>query len=431
MAIYLYTGAKFSLSGTAAEAVGSFDPLSTAMQLTVLGTGLVMAALAPRAVLARLWAAVPMLLLVAVAAGSALWSVSPEHSIRRSVSLVALLVFIATTHAAIGARRFMAITTWTLVAIAVLCLLEALARPGVGLDTGDYANAVRGIYPAKNAFGMALLQGALALSFLVLARGRVTLPDMLAVGVLMMMLVLSRATGALVLAVLTGAVTLALVFFDQGGLRRGLVMLGLGVAALGLLVLAVLGTEVLFDLLGKDSTLTGRTVLWEALAPVIAARPLLGAGYAAFWLEQSSEVQRVWRAIQWAAPNAHSGYLDLLLQLGLLGMAGAGLAALLALGRAVAGLWGSLARRARSRWALIYLAVLANLSFNESLLLNPDLFTGFLALTLLSALPEPGEAPAARRVAAAPPPRPVARPGLAMPGLVVPVRPGQRFGRWR
>jgi O-antigen ligase len=72
--------------------------------------------------------------------------------------------------------------------------------------------------------------------------------------------------------------------------------------------------------LGRDPTLTGRIPLWEELFGSIAAQPFLGFGYSGFWNADSRRVQYLWQVITWNAPNAHNGYIDLILQLGIVGL---------------------------------------------------------------------------------------------------------------
>ncbi len=75
----------------------------------------------------------------------------------------------------------------------------------------------------------------------------------------------------------------------------------------------------IFIAMGKDPTLTGRTVLWIEVIHSIQERQWLGYGYSAFWLGRSSESDRIWNSIHWEAPHSHNGYLDLILELGLIG----------------------------------------------------------------------------------------------------------------
>jgi O-antigen ligase len=63
--------------------------------------------------------------------------------------------------------------------------------------------------------------------------------------------------------------------------------------------------------LGRDSTLTERTVNWAALVPVAMSRPLLGHGIGGFWT--SDKIGKFYYP-------AHNGFLEIVLVLGLVGL---------------------------------------------------------------------------------------------------------------
>jgi exopolysaccharide production protein ExoQ len=65
--------------------------------------------------------------------------------------------------------------------------------------------------------------------------------------------------------------------------------------------------------LGRDDTLTGRTEVWAAVLPAMKHRPLLGYGFGSFWTDARRELYEI--------PTAHNGYLDILLDLGEVGLA--------------------------------------------------------------------------------------------------------------
>jgi len=69
-----------------------------------------------------------------------------------------------------------------------------------------------------------------------------------------------------------------------------------------------------------DSTLTGRTIIWDFANYEIARRPLLGWGYQSFWLV-GPDAPSVVDAPGWVKtmPNAHNGYYDTTLELGYVG----------------------------------------------------------------------------------------------------------------
>ena len=78
--------------------------------------------------------------------------------------------------------------------------------------------------------------------------------------------------------------------------------------------------NLLLVVFGKNSTLTGRTDIWLATINLIRQKPLLGWGYMATWLPTDAPFAEIWDQFRWAIPNAHSAYLDVALQLGLVGL---------------------------------------------------------------------------------------------------------------
>jgi exopolysaccharide production protein ExoQ len=85
-----------------------------------------------------------------------------------------------------------------------------------------------------------------------------------------------------------------------------------------LLIVAVplvfsVGTD-LFHVVGRDGTLTGRTGIWdEALSMV--TNPVLGSGFESFWLKVTLDEGRSFHLNE-----AHNGYLEVYLNLGIVGI---------------------------------------------------------------------------------------------------------------
>ena len=73
----------------------------------------------------------------------------------------------------------------------------------------------------------------------------------------------------------------------------------------------------LLHLLGKTDTLTDRTSLWTDLLDV-RINPLVGTGFESFWLGE--RFQRFAEAHWWQPNEAHNGYLETYLNLGLVGL---------------------------------------------------------------------------------------------------------------
>jgi exopolysaccharide production protein ExoQ len=65
--------------------------------------------------------------------------------------------------------------------------------------------------------------------------------------------------------------------------------------------------------LGRDATLTGRTGVWADVIPAFEKHPVLGYGLGSFWTDERRKIYDI--------PTAHNGYLDILLELGEVGLA--------------------------------------------------------------------------------------------------------------
>jgi exopolysaccharide production protein ExoQ len=76
-------------------------------------------------------------------------------------------------------------------------------------------------------------------------------------------------------------------------------------------------TEKLVLALGRDPTLTGRTFVWKDLLDMVES-PMRGTGYGSFWL--GDRMKRLWEVFWWHPTEAHNGYLETYLELGLIGL---------------------------------------------------------------------------------------------------------------
>jgi len=99
----------------------------------------------------------------------------------------------------------------------------------------------------------------------------------------------------------------------------------------------------------------------------------LGYGYNGFWTDDSRAVQYIWAMITWKAPSAHNGYLDIVLQIGLVGLA----LYLWIWGKVIYVAW--LARNDRqapeASWILLFMFINIVLNTDEGPLPYPDQFT--------------------------------------------------------
>jgi len=213
---------------------------------------------------------------------------------------------------------------YVIVPVSIL-FLKYYPEYGRAFDVWSGAALNTGITTNKNALGAdCLILGFFFFWYLLqiwgTERGKQRRNDLLlAAGFLLMIWwLLSRAHSSTSLVSLFVGILIVLVlglrFVDKRYIGTYLIIgtLGLIVAewAFGIYANAI-------QLLGKDATLTDRTLLWHDLLQV-EINPILGAGFESFWL---GDRFREFAASRWWAPNqAHNGYLETYLNLGLVGL---------------------------------------------------------------------------------------------------------------
>jgi O-antigen ligase len=109
------------------------------------------------------------------------------------------------------------------------------------------------------------------------------------------------------------------VYQNASPLARPRIFLVYSLAAIALIFLFPILLSFTLTILGKDQTLTGRVPLWQPMLASALERPLQGFGYSTgFAYTVALELNG--RTGLGLIPNAQNGYLDTLLNLGLIGL---------------------------------------------------------------------------------------------------------------
>jgi O-antigen ligase len=254
---------------------------------------------------------------------SAIWSIEPSLTLKRSILVIAICGFDLYVATIFGLDKILKLLSTTIFFSALASLLVALALPSLGREfTEGLGGDWKGIFPQKNTLGQVMAVGVFAeMSLMIMARRPLGWG---AIRVLFLLAVLSRSHSASSALSAMSAVGIALFFMSVRKGAGGVVVGGLIACATLILVIALLASDPLsvFEMLDRDPSLTGRTELWTYVWEAIRERPALGWGYSAFWTPDSRNVTYIQHAIRWAAPNSHNGYLEIALGTGLLGIVG-------------------------------------------------------------------------------------------------------------
>jgi O-antigen ligase len=307
---------------------------------------------------------------------STLWSDLPKRSLLNGVGEIAitlLAIYIVSEFTPDEQMQLIVVPGFFAMVFSIGVVFLA---PAIGLDN-DEGSPWRGIFAQKNVLGLVTL-------FLVMPiihmRTTGTFPKLFRLTYLALasvLIVMSKARTAWIVAVLYLTFVLAMRALRRfSGRDSAILSMLLGLGSSGIAAYVYQNRNSILGFLGKDPTLSERTVIWAAVWAELAKRPLLGYGYAAFWRGLSGASLNVILVSGFLLAQSQNGFLDVCTQMGLVGL----LVLLIILLRAVgfAFVCLQLGRDESIIWYCAILVCAFAYSFSESFLADPRHICWFL-----------------------------------------------------
>ena len=256
---------------------------------------------------------------------SVTWAIEPGVALRRVLFTTIVTLGVTYSLNMLRSRTVMSILfAWFTVILlldwlAIPLLAQAVHQPGE-LDKALVGNW-RGIHSHKNEAGAFCALAALMFIDKAWRGGSFIIAPLLAVlSLAFLVMTSSKTSGGLVLVA-----AMAGVVFDLGYRNPTLRAVALGMLACGLLLTVVAfgdQASALLAVFEDPASLTGRVQIWPVLLSYAAAHPFLGSGYGSFWaIGDASPVYESGAHWLTTISHAHNGYLDLLVQTGVVGLA--------------------------------------------------------------------------------------------------------------
>lgn len=250
---------------------------------------------------------------------SFLWSVDPALSLRSGLYLLFNTLFMYYLVQRFPLQELMRLMMGAGVVAALMSIATAIVLPGYAWGSAGSHVALQGAFIAKNVLGnvaVFLMTPAL------FVRGMRLWVRTTYVFIMLVLIVLSFSVQAWVAALFCFMFALVCMLFGRLS-KKEAKWLGF-VTVFPLLIAALIVLTYRMDILqflGKDPTLSGRTIIWNAVLGSVQKRPLLGWGYNAFWQGFSGESGLVLLQVHFAVAQSQDGALDVLLGLGGVGLA--------------------------------------------------------------------------------------------------------------
>ncbi len=265
---------------------------------------------------------IPLLVFVSVAMFSLVWSADFSNTLGINRGLIRTFIFGAYFATRYSLKEQMKILAWVIGIAAVLSLVVCLVIPSYGIGEDGW----QGIFPYKNFMGRSMVLGAILFLLMTFNKSRQHWISWIGFGLTILLAVLSQSsTSILLLLLLLSQMPLYGLIQQQYKLR--VILLSLACILIGAVVMLIVANQeiILVDVLGEGTTFNGRTPIWSLIIETVSQeRPWLGYGYGAFWTSDAGVhvILNTW-ASDLAIPesfNAHSVYLEIFANLGLLGL---------------------------------------------------------------------------------------------------------------
>ena len=225
---------------------------------------------------------------------STAWSDYPSLTVKSSLEYAVTIVIGILAGRRVKPRTFLAALFGALLFTLSLSLL-------LGVQTGDFTVLLGSVFGSKNAAAFCISILFLTAFGVLFGRSQlliIRLCALISLPVVPAALYLANSLGAIVAS--GSAVTATLMLLLISRLRPLDRVTILVISSMVAVVCGLLATFYVEDpsqvlnLVGKDVTMTGRTLVWQMALYCIALRPIAGVGYQAFWQEGNWGAESLW-----------------------------------------------------------------------------------------------------------------------------------------
>ncbi len=292
-----------------ALAEGQQDPflrrVSLAMQLVIYAVLVLMLLIHREAVLRSVRSSGWLIALCGLVLMSAAWSSDPMFTLRRGILLLLTTTFAIYFASAFEWPEQMSIFGWMSLLAVVGSFVMVGFFPEYGLSHDLHVGDWKGLFAHKNIMGRQMAFAIITLAVIRPARMPWSIRWGAIAGAGTLLYMSHSATALASLTICAAAYPLLHLLRVKGKKTLPIWVPFLPLVGVAV-VIAVANADTFLAILGRNSSLTGRTSIWKHAIEGISQEPWFGHGFNAFWGRSMS--------------HSHDGYLDLLLDVGIVGL---------------------------------------------------------------------------------------------------------------
>jgi exopolysaccharide production protein ExoQ len=257
------------------------------------------------------------------------WSLHPDITLRRDINYLSTVLTACYLAARFDIDEIMEILSWGIGIAAIFSFIFVATFPIDAIhqssswqltEGDDIAGSWKGVFAHKNGLGHTMALGIIVELYILITGNTRRLWHGLLLIACLLLVIFSRSSTALVLTCyyFLGGVLLIITQHAKQYFSIALTILIVTVSTF--LVIYWADPDLVWAMLGRDPTLTGRTVLWTLVLNLIWEHPLLGWGYGAMWLPNDPVTLAISEAVGWQVPQAHNALLEVMLEMGIVGL---------------------------------------------------------------------------------------------------------------
>ena len=254
---------------------------------------------------------------------STIWSISPAVTLKKSLDITGVFFMGAYLATRYDLKQMIKIFAAALTLLAIINLAFTLAYPDYVENNSDAIqkeDSRAGIVKNKNQLGHMMGLNALILLFMLFSGAKNKHRILVFFTLSVFTLIMSESISSIVSLTATLCLAALLIYYKKSKYFNPAIFLSILMIIVMAATFTILNLEQVLNFMGKDLTLTGRTIIWQFSMESIDKKPLLGYGYGAFWIgELNSETYKVSTMLKQEIAHAHNFLLDLLLELGVVG----------------------------------------------------------------------------------------------------------------
>jgi exopolysaccharide production protein ExoQ len=263
-----------------------------------------------------------------------LWAKDTEAALAVGSEMAVSTIYAVFLITKFPAERLAVMIGWTVFILAFASAFFGAMLPRYGVDHFANNGAWQGTFNQKNSLGLVMAYGvAIALAI----KPQVFIQRMWRLAlffVCLALVALSQSREAWIVCAVLFVVHLFFQIQSRFATRsRGTVLMLCLSVSLFVVGLVAAYWAILLKFLGRDPTMSGRTVLWSAVLQECQGHLLIGHSQSGFW--GTAAANRVYGIVGWIPTSAHNGFLECLLDYGLLSLVPLCLIFLLAIRNAI------------------------------------------------------------------------------------------------